>query len=153
MQAETIISALGVADASDFDQLVVCLTDNSDGVGLVDPDDVIRRLKAFVEEELRSMPSRRHPTHMPTAARAGRRDVYEHEYWERLSNVVADRMCRIWKALDAAMLNYNTTLEQRSAALTEIQVLGRQNAELRGLLETYRRSKQTAALIIAPRVV
>ena len=153
VQAEAIILALGVSDASDFDTLVARLTDGgAEGSGLVEPEEVIRRLKAFVEEELRSMPSRRHSAHV-TSARSGRRDVYEHEYWERLANVVADKMCRIWSALDVAMLKYNKTLEHRSLSLTEVQVLARQNVELRGLLDTYRGSKQTASLIIPPNVV
>lgn len=159
VRAEAVVEALGITDAADFDALVARLVGANgaavavEDAGLVDPETVIQRLKAFVEEELRSLPSRsaRDPSHAPTT-RALRRDVYEQEYWERLGNVVSELTCRVWRALHAAMQKYNALLEQRSAALAEMNVLLRQNDELRGLLDTYSHSKQAAALIIPPMI-
>lgn len=157
VSAEDVIRALGITAAADFDALVARLVDpatlgtGEEGSHLVDPDTVVQRLRAFVEEELRSLPSRsRHPAqHVPTT-RATRRDVYEQEYWERLGNVVSEKTSKVWRALYAAMQRYNTLLEQRSKSLAEMNKLQRQNDELRGLLETYGHSKQAAALIIPP---
>jgi len=149
LRIEAVVKALGVTDATDFDTLVARLTDGSPDVS-VDPDAVVARLQLFVEEELRSLPSRSRHTSLVPTSRALRRDIYAHEFWERMSSVVSSKMCRIWSALDSAMQKHNTLLEQRSAALAEMQSLAQQNQELRGLLDTYRSSKQAAALIIPP---
>lgn len=157
VSAEAVVGALGITDAADFDALVARLVDpatlgtGDEGAHLVDPETVVQRLKQFIEEELRSLPSRsRHPAqHLPTT-RATRRDVYEQEYWERLGNVVSEKTCKVWRALYSAMQRYNALLEGRSQALSEMNQLQRQNEELRGLLETYGHSKQAAALIIPP---
>ena len=74
----------------------------------------------------------------------------EREYWERMSNVISQKMHRIWLVMKKELLGFNDILTKRGVMLTDIKELADQNAELRDLLNKYLSSKINEDLHIPP---
>lgn len=174
VKLESILRALGVVDGMAFDSLLDALSADSSveararGMGtrvpgaveelskdqrssaLVTPDDVVRRLKAFVETE-------------NTAPRAGisggaarvagamrRADKREKDFWARMVNVISEKDTRVWGRLEKQLESYLGLVSERAASLREVGSLQQQNQELRVLLNTYLSSRINEELVIPP---
>ena len=74
----------------------------------------------------------------------------EREYWERMSNVISQKMHRIWLVMKKELMGFNEILTKRGVMLTDIKELADQNAELRDLLNKYLSSKINEDLHIPP---
>ena len=169
LKAESVLRALGVTDAPAFDSLVNSLTvEGADaaaeaGAGrsvagvMVDPEEVIVRLRKFVEGEQRAASA---------SGRAGKalrllqgeggdqprktKEQLEAEFWERMANVVGPKTYRVWGALEHALTKYHKLLSARQGELNEAHRLQGQNVELRALLNQYLSSKINEELQVPP---
>ena len=188
VKAESVLRALGVVDGPSFDSLLEVLSADSnielkakglaaggrslptdiatrpgaeEGAStiLVHPDDVIRRLKAFIDVEGSSLLG-------PSAGAVGagnqgravagssrRVAEAEREFWERMANVVGEKGSRVWGVLEKQMDNYRNLLQDRSQGLGEVESLQHQNNELRALLNQYLGSRINGELVIPPTVL
>mmetsp|Transcript_35004 Transcript_35004/g.99216 ORF Transcript_35004/g.99216 Transcript_35004/m.99216 type:complete len:688 (-) Transcript_35004:130-2193(-) len=124
----------------------------------VHPDEAVKRLKLFIEHET--------PNHgggkgaqkqMAGASRVAgvsrRVQEREKEYWVRMSNVVSEKMVRIWNALDKNLQGYHKLLEGREDGLQVVESLRTQNQELRTLLNQYLSSSINEELQVPPTVL
>lgn len=188
VKAESVLRALGVVDGPSFDSLLEALTADSnielrakglaaggrslptdistksggeEGAStiLIHPDDVIRRLKAFIEVEGSSLIG---PATGAVGAGNASRAIAgssrraaeaEREFWERMSNIVGDKGSRVWSVLEKQMEKYRDLLQSRSQGLGEVESLQHQNNELRALLNQYLGSRINGELVIPPTVL
>ena len=124
----------------------------------VHPDEAVKRLKLFIEHET--------PNHgggkgaqkqMAGASRVAgvsrRVQEREKEYWVRMSNVISEKMVRVWKALETNLQTYHTLLGQRVDGLQAVDSLRTQNQELRTLLNQYLSSSINEELQVPPTVL
>mmetsp|Transcript_25965 Transcript_25965/g.49353 ORF Transcript_25965/g.49353 Transcript_25965/m.49353 type:complete len:664 (-) Transcript_25965:177-2168(-) len=160
MKVHNIMKVLGVVDGQTFDSLVSAIS--SDGavaadavkVALVHPNDVVVRLKAFVEQEQRTLASQGGKAlRLATATQRmelRRRAEKDKEFWERMAKVISDKGHRVWMHLEKELLKYNALLETRSKKLKDVIGLQKQNDELRSLLNQYLSSKINEELVIPP---
>mmetsp|Transcript_5457 Transcript_5457/g.9456 ORF Transcript_5457/g.9456 Transcript_5457/m.9456 type:complete len:705 (-) Transcript_5457:793-2907(-) len=119
------------------------------GPMLVHPDDVVRRLRAYVEME--SSAPRSGLVGPSRAAGAMRRAAeLEQEFWVRMTHVINDQGTRVWGALEKQLDKYLALLQTRSASLNEVDSLQHQNGELRALLNQYLSSRINSELQIPP---
>ncbi len=120
------------------------------GLVLVHPDDVIKRLKAFVELQ-NSSPTRSGLTGPSRAAGALRRAAeLEQEYWTRMTHVISEKGTRVWGAVEKQLSKYLGLLQARAKSLGDVESLQHQNAELRALLNQYLSSRINDDLQIPP---
>jgi dynein regulatry complex protein 1 len=172
VRLDSLLEVLGVTDAQGFDTLMAALDIVSDielrakGMGtgasekqrareeavFVSPDDVVKRLRAFVEAESASLngtgpKSKAVGHHMGASRRVLER---EREFWQKVSNVVDPRGERMWAVLHRHLEKYLSLLQAREKALQQVESLGHQNVELRALLNQYLSSKINSELQIPP---
>ena len=186
IRAESVLRSLGIADGSSFEALMDALSADSTiemrakgmtavartmaseggrqdaaaaagvGVLLVHPDDVVRRLKAFVEVESTS-PAPRGAGGISGGARAAgisrRAAEVEQEFWLRLSRVINDKGTRVWGVLEKQLEKYRDLLQDRASSLSDVESLQHQNTELRTLLNQYLGSRINSELVIPPTVL
>lgn len=172
VRLDGLLAVLGVTDAQGLAALVAALDPASDielrakGMGTTDagrpaataqpvfvgPDEVVRRLRAFVEAETASLQGSG-PKSKAVGPRLGvsRRVLErEREFWQRVAGVVDARGARTWDALHTNLDKYHTVLQQREQALRSVESLGQQNVELRALLNQYLSSQINSELQIPP---
>lgn len=46
----------------------------------------------------------------------------EQEYWQRLGNVVDDKLCRVYGAAERNLQSYHQLLKERASGLREVRV-------------------------------
>jgi dynein regulatry complex protein 1 len=171
VRLDALLEALGVCDCTGLEALVEALDPSSDvelrakGMGtsekaalkaqpvLVSPDDALRRLRAFVEAENAS--GIQGGSNKPTVAgpRAGvSRRVMERErdFWRKITKVVDERGRRIFSSLETNLHKYYVLLQSREKSLREVEQAGKQNTELRALLNQYLSSTINKELQIPP---
>lgn len=126
--------------------------DSDKAAVLVHPDDVVKRLKLYLELETKTAPAGRTGLAGPARATAAvrRAATLEQEFWQRMSNVINDQGTRVWGALEKQLEKYHTLLQTRAASLSEVDSLQHQNAELRALLNQYLSSSINDQLQIPP---
>ncbi|KAG1659692.1 hypothetical protein FOA52_004331 [Chlamydomonas sp. UWO 241] len=181
IRAESVLRALGVADGAAFDALMRALRPESNiemrakgkgGPGgmiggggngeaegedesgsLVHPDDVVRRLKAYIEVEstASSRPGVAGPQRAVGVAR--RAAEVEAEFWGRMERVISAKGGRVWGVLEKQLERYMKLLETRSSSLNEVESLQHQNNELRALLNQYLGSRINSELVVPPTVM
>ena len=172
VRLDALLEVLGITDAAGLAALVAALDPASDielrakGMGttatrrppaaaqpvFVGPDDVVRRLRAFVEAESASLQGGG-PKSKAVGPRLGvsRRVLErEREFWHRVANVVDERGARTWDALHTHLEKYHDVLQAREQALRSVESLGQQNVELRALLNQYLSSQINSELQIPP---
>lgn len=168
---DALLEALGVCDCAGLEALVEALGLSSDvelrakGMGtsekaalmeqpvLVSPDDALRRLRAFVEAENAS--GIQGGSNKPTVAgpRPGvSRRVLERErdFWRRVTKVVDERGRRVFASLETNLHKYYVLLQTREKSVRAVEHAGKQNMELRALLNQYLSSKINTELQIPP---
>lgn len=150
--ADAVLRCLGVTDATKMKKLVEVITDGqAEGEG-VDLEQLLPRLKAFIEAEQSAIGAL--PKAIAAAQASGPREsarrAAEREHWRRLGNVVSERMYRVWGALEKGMLQYNALLMRRHEALEKTESLQKQNVELRALLNQYLSSRVNEELQVPP---
>ena len=182
VKAESVLRAMGVADGSSFEALMDALSADSaiemrakgmtavarrltsegragtDGGArvpmLVHPDDVVRRLKAFIEVESTSAPARGGMAGAARATGVSRRAAeVEQEFWGRMSQVIGDKGTRVWGVLEKQLEKYRDLLQERSSSLSDVESLQHQNSELRALLNQYLSSRINSELQVPPTVL
>ncbi|KAK7091693.1 dynein regulatory complex protein 1-like [Littorina saxatilis] len=122
----------------------------SDLVDLVHPNEVLKALRAFVDDNRKPVKDRGFRSQFRITA-LDQRDVSgDSEYWLRYSQLLTEKKERVWDALLDGLEKYSETLNSRSGLLTETEALRTQNAELRLLLHQYVNSKVNAELEIPP---
>jgi len=120
----------------------------------IKPDQIVTVLTTFANERSKGeLNPKQNTKKMDTQGQIERqkRDSKEEiEYWDRLADIVPERTCRIWTALESGLQKYTTVLIQRSEQVEEVHTLTRQNEELKRLLNQYLGSKVVQDLIIPP---
>uniref|UniRef100_A0A8C5MDT7 Dynein regulatory complex protein 1 n=1 Tax=Leptobrachium leishanense TaxID=445787 RepID=A0A8C5MDT7_9ANUR len=114
---------------------------------LIHCDDVVRALRAFVQEchASREKLSRSRLSEMED------RDASEDAaYWSSAAHVIPRSRVKVWDALESALEKYYGVLSSRSQLITETSTLQQQNTELRMLLHQYLNSKINTELEIPP---
>lgn len=160
VQVKAILGALGIDDGPSFDALLAALSDSPAAAlpgqppALVDPIQAVARLKTFLETHRNSVWSGSRAVASPSASAAASRqqaaEARDKEFWERLANVVDDRVYRVWNALEGQLGKYQVLLSQRASGLREVESLQLQNTELRALLNQYLSSRINTELKIPP---
>ena len=146
-----ILSALEISDGPGFDALMAILQKDETSSALVDPSEVVKRLKLFVQSNIAATASAAASVGAK-GFRLGQRQHVDKDkiYWERLANVISPQMFRIWTALENNLQEYYKRLQERSALLSETQSLQKENLELQKLLQNYLNSKINEDLQIPP---
>ncbi|XP_070803141.1 dynein regulatory complex protein 1 [Pituophis catenifer annectens] len=110
------------------------------------PDDILKALKAFVQEF--QIPRDQWPQIKKT--REERDNSKDSEYWDALAHVIPDGKLKLWDALIVALQKYYHFLTLRAKLIEETDGLTQQNEELQILLQQYLQSPANAALLIPP---
>jgi len=150
---DTVLSALGIDDREDLDQLVALFFEKeTDASPYPHPNDVVKIVRDFVKRHNSKAQSGSAASmkNAVSAERAARRAEQERQFWNRLGSVVPDRTWRVWGALEQGLRKYNTLLEDRHKLIDETTVLARQNEELKILLQEYLSSKINTELHVSP---
>lgn len=171
VRLDALLEALGVSDCAGLETLVEALDPSSDvelrakGMGtsdkavlkaqpvLVSPDDALRRLKAFVETENASgiQGGSNKPTVAGPRPGVSRRVLErEREFWRKITKVVDERGRRVFSSLETNLHKYYVLLQTREKSLRSVEHAGKQNMELRALLNQYLSSKINTELQIPP---
>lgn len=167
---DSVLEVLGISDCAGLQALVEALDPSSDvelrakGMGttektparttpvFVSPDDVVRRLRAFVEAENASIQGGGSKANASGPKPGVSRRVLENErdFWRKVAAVVDDRGKRVLNSLESNLQKYLHLLKRREKALRSAEVAGQQNMELRALLNQYLSSKINTELQIPP---
>jgi dynein regulatry complex protein 1 len=172
VQLDALLVVLGVTDVHGLEALVAALDPTSDvelrakGLGtavtekaplrdppvLVAPDDIIKRLRAFVEAESASLQGggTKSKAAVPRLGVSRRVMMREREFWHKVANVVDERGLRVWSALERNLEKYHQLLQGREQGLRQVESLGQQNIELRALLNQYLSSQINSELQVPP---
>ena len=179
VKAESVLRSLGITDGSSFEALMDALSADStiemrakgmtavarrmtsegrqEGATrvpvLVQPDDVVRRLKAFIEVESTSAPRGGISGGARAAGISRRAAEVEQEFWHRMSSVISDKGTRVWGVLEKQLEKYRDLLQDRAASLSDVESLQHQNTELRALLNQYLSSRINSELVVPPTVL
>ncbi len=154
---EGILGALGVSDVAGMDALQAALAKDGELEGaavgdqeLVGPDEAVQRLKAFVQSGTAASASEAAGGSKAARVTAFRRKEREKQHWERMSNVIDAKMFRVWGALEKQLDTFHGMLGAREKSLRETHALGRQNKELRTLLNQYLSANINKQLQVPP---
>ena len=162
---EGILGALGVSDVAGMDALQAALAKDGElegaaagaagdaaagGQELVGPDEAVQRLKAFVQSGTAASASAAAGGSKAARVTAFRRKEREKQHWERMSNVIDAKMFRVWGALEKKLDTFHGMLGAREKSLRETHALGRQNKELRTLLNQYLSANINKQLQVPP---
>lgn len=164
LQIDAILRYICVESQEDVDLLVSIFyrgQEEEDDNLLVEPDDVLEQLRAFIEEKenLRiqdvapDKKKNKRKQHLGSESEADRKARVRREYrkhWERMGHVIPDLSYRVWKALDAFLRRYYDLLQKRSKAVDSAIAMQKQNEELKQLLDQYLGSKVNEELEIPP---
>ena len=124
------------------------------GPQLVHPDEVVERLRIFVQKigaKQASATTRMKMSQTAKMIRASQRaQEREKRYWDRLANIISPKTIRVWGALESQLQAYLKLLEGRAEDLRAVKGLRQQNGELRSLLDQYLSSKVNQQLVIPP---
>ncbi|RUS77198.1 hypothetical protein EGW08_015025 [Elysia chlorotica] len=122
----------------------------SDCVDLIHPNEVLKALRAFVEDTRKGAKQGGGKAQFHLSSLEDRDDSLDSEYWNKYATLLNAKKERLWDALIEALEKYNEVLHSRSTLLSETEALRQQNAELRLLLHQYVNSKVNAELEIPP---
>ncbi|DAZ93719.1 TPA: hypothetical protein N0F65_009645 [Lagenidium giganteum] len=199
VKADMILRALGVDNEEDMERLLGCFfqdpradvpieygnSSGKDGAPqlapttkwglLVQPEDVIRVIKQFVDEmnaQKRVAPMTRLLRRASAAAVHGDGDdkkgggngnggnnaaaikakvrKADKEYWDAVVKVLPPRTIRVMTALEKGLTMYNQVLLRRKELIDDVDALRQQNAELKGLLKQYLAAPINEDLIVPP---
>jgi dynein regulatory complex protein 1 len=119
---------------------------------LVSANDVLKALRAFVEENNRQRSSQKSQMSSQfTIVNVNERDDSEDAaYWANYQHIVTDEKEKVWDALIYSFDKYYEVLTARAKLLEETDSLRQQNAELRLLLHQYVNSKVNQELEVPP---
>ena len=169
LQAESVLKAMGVTDASSFDGLANALT--VDGVDpvmhaggggdvaeiMLPSVDLVSAATKFAAAEnlAKSGDSggdgeRLQPFGDDAPATRKTKEQLDTEFWERMSNAVGEKNVRVWRQLERSMERYREMLMKRRDSLRDAESLREQNDELRGLLNQYLSSSVNDELVVPP---
>ena len=169
LQAESVLKAMGVTDASSFDGLANALT--VDGVDpvmhaggggdvaeiMLPSVDLVSAATKFAAAEnlAKSGDSggdgeRLQPFGDDAPATRKTKEQLDTEFWERMSNAVGEKNFRVWRQLERSMERYREMLMKRRDSLRDAESLREQNDELRGLLDQYLSSSVNDELVVPP---
>ena len=169
LQAESVLKAMGVTDASSFDGLANALT--VDGVDpvmhaggggdvaeimLPSVDLVSAATKFAAAENLAKSGDgggsreQLHPFGDDAPATRKTKEQLDKEFWERMANAVGEKNFRVWRQLERSMERYREMLMKRRDSLRDAESLREQNDELRGLLNQYLSSSVNDELVVPP---
>ena len=169
LQAESVLKAMGVTDASSFDGLANALT--VDGVDpvmhaggggdvaeiMLPSVDLVSAATKFAAAEnlAKSGDSggdgeRLQPFSDDAPATRKTKEQLDTEFWERMSNAVGEKNFRVWRQLERSMERYREMLMKRRDSLRDAESLREQNDELRGLLNQYLSSSVNDELVVPP---
>ncbi|XP_052085972.1 dynein regulatory complex protein 1-like [Mytilus californianus] len=123
---------------------------NSESIELIHPNEVLKGLRAFVEENKQPPKEKGKQSHFKIQALEERDSSQDSEYWSRYAKLIDTPKERLWDALIEGLEKYSETLTSRSNLINETEALKQQNAELRMLLHQYVNSKVNAELEIPP---
>lgn len=123
---------------------------SSDCVDLIHPNEVLKALRAFVEDTRKGAKQAGGKAQFHLSSLEDRDDSKDSDYWNKYSTLLNEKKERLWDALIDALEKYNEVLHSRSTLLNETEALRQQNAELRLLLHQYVNSKVNAELEIPP---
>lgn len=151
-------SEAGSGEGDEIDEEIRILTgkegdvasSESDSMDLVHPNEVLKALRAFVEDNRQPVKERANRSQFRITALEDRDSSEDSEYWTRYSSMLSEKKERVWDALLDGLEKYSEVLNSRSSLLTETESLRTQNAELRLLLHQYVNSKVNAELEIPP---
>lgn len=122
----------------------------SESIELIHPNEVLKGLRAFVEENKQPPKEKGKQSHFKIQALEERDSSQDSEYWAKYAKLVDPNKERLWDALIEGMEKYSETLTSRSNLINETEALKQQNNELRMLLHQYVNSKVNAELEIPP---
>ncbi|KAL3890634.1 hypothetical protein ACJMK2_002915 [Sinanodonta woodiana] len=122
----------------------------SESIQLIDPNEVLKALRAFIEENRKPKIEKGKQSQFKIASFEERDDSEDSAYWANYAKVFDSKKERMWDALLEALQVYSETLTSRSSLITETDALKQQNAELRMLLHQYVNSKVNTELEIPP---
>ncbi|XP_076456963.1 dynein regulatory complex protein 1-like [Babylonia areolata] len=151
-------SDAGSGEGDEVDEEIRVLTgkegDNdsvqSESVDLVHPNEVLKALRAFVEDNRKPSKEKGGRSQFRITALDQRDCSDDSAYWIKYSSLLSENKERVWDALLDGLEKYSEVLNSRSGLLTETEALRTQNAELRLLLHQYVNSKVNAELEIPP---
>nr|KAG5688032.1 hypothetical protein BaRGS_003578 [Batillaria attramentaria] len=155
---ESESSETGSGEADELDEEIRILTgkegesvtSESDTMDLVHPNEVLKALRAFVEDHRKPVKEKGNKSQFRITALEDRDSSEDSEYWIKYSSMLTEKKERVWDALLDGLEKYSEVLNSRSHLLTETESLRTQNAELRLLLHQYVNSKVNAELEIPP---
>ncbi|XP_064652139.1 dynein regulatory complex protein 1-like [Lineus longissimus] len=122
----------------------------SEATELIHPNEVVRALRAFVEDNKKPVRDHKKSVAFKIASGEERDDSEDTAYWYNYMALLPPKREELWDALLEGLEKYSETLTSRSTLITETDALRQQNAELRMLLHQYINSKVNAELEIPP---
>ena len=123
---------------------------DSTKVTLIHPNDVSLAIRHFIElRQAASKPSSLTPSTFGILSTA-QKELLDGSFWQQITGVLPEEHERVWDALLEGLEKYHSTLMSRSKCSEEIEVLKRQNSELRLLLQQYMHSRINEELEIPP---
>lgn len=122
----------------------------SETIELIHPNEVLKGLRAFVEENKQPQKEKGKQSQFKIASLEERDASGDSQYWAKYASLINEKKERLWEALVDGLEKYNETLTSRSSLINETDALRQQNAELRMLLHQYVNSKVNAELEIPP---
>jgi hypothetical protein len=111
------LTALGVEDKEDLDELVAFFIDEKEDNALVDPNDVVTKLQEFVQKRLaktKQVGVVMKQARTVQSEKKLRRKERERKMWTKLGLVISDKTVRMWTALEGAQRDLNLILEERA---------------------------------------
>ncbi|XP_060066143.1 dynein regulatory complex protein 1-like [Ylistrum balloti] len=122
----------------------------SETVELIHPNEVLKALRAFVEENRQPTKEKGKQSQFKIVSLEERDSSDDSDYWAKYPSLISTNKERLWDALLEGLEKYSETLTSRSTLINETDALRQQNAELRMLLHQYVNSKVNAELEIPP---
>lgn len=122
----------------------------SETIELIHHNEVMKALRAFVEENRQPSKERVKQSQFKIAFLEERDSSEDSDYWASYAKLVDEKKERLWDALVEGLEKYSEVLTSRSGLINETDALRQQNAELRMLLHQYVNSKVNAELEIPP---
>ncbi|XP_061176506.1 dynein regulatory complex protein 1-like [Saccostrea echinata] len=122
----------------------------SETIELIHPNEVMKALRAFVEENRQPAKEKVKQSQFKIASLEERDSSEDSDYWASYAKLVDDKKERLWDALLEGLEKYSEVLTSRASLINETDALRQQNAELRMLLHQYVNSKVNQELEIPP---
>ncbi|XP_028408430.1 dynein regulatory complex protein 1-like [Dendronephthya gigantea] len=126
------------------------LASTKDVPDLIHPNEVVKKLRNFVEENRQIMKESRKASFKKPGENAGRNASLDAEYWQKMTTVIGSSEEHVWDALTEGFEKYLSVLTERAALIQETGALEQQNSELRMLLHQYINSKVNQELEVPP---